>query len=53
VESLLQGSATAQDEHLDSGSYEPFAQDVLHLAKQFKLEELEEMIQNAIVNAQD
>ncbi len=53
VESLLQKSATTQDEHLDSGSYEPFAQDVLHLAKQFKLEELEEMIQNAIVNAQD
>ncbi|RFP57819.1 MAG: response regulator [Limnothrix sp. CACIAM 69d] len=53
VESLLQKSATTQDEHLNSGSYEPFARDVLHLAERFKLEELEEMIQNAIVNARD
>nr|WP_242030845.1 MULTISPECIES: response regulator [unclassified Limnothrix] len=51
VESLLQESATTPDEHLDSSSYEPFARDVLHLAKQFKLEELEEMIQAAIVNS--
>lgn len=53
VESLLQESTTTPDEHLESGSYEPFARDVLHLAKQFKLEELEEMIQAAIVNSQD
>lgn len=53
VESLLQEAATTQDEHLESSSYEPFARDVLHLAKQFKLEELEEMIQAAIVNSQD
>ncbi len=53
VESLLQEAATTPDEHLESGSYEPFARDVLHLAKQFKLEELEEMIQTAIVNSQD
>lgn len=53
VESLLQESATTPDEHLESGSYEPFARDVLHLAKQFKLEELEEMIQAAIVGSQN